>query len=60
MTTSIFKEEVFMKKNTMVKRLGQGIGKLAVSVAKMEANSACPYISYQPQKPEAVKKLRKF
>lgn len=41
-------------------KIGKGIGKAATFVAKVEANSACPYLTYQPQKPDAVKKLRKF
>lgn len=28
--------------------------------ASMEANTACPFIGYQPKEPKAVKKLRKF
>lgn len=47
-----------MKK--MKEKVGKSIGKMAVFAAKMEANSACPYLTYQPEKPDAVKKLRKF
>lgn len=36
------------------------IGKAAMSVAKIEANSTCSYLTYQPKKPDAVKNLRKF
>ena len=36
------------------------IGKAAISVSKIEANSSCPYLSYQLKKPDAVKRLRKF
>lgn len=34
--------------------------KIAIKIAKVDANTACPCISYQPKLPEAVKKLRKF
>ncbi len=33
---------------------------LAKKSAGMEANTACPFIGYQPTEPKAVKKLRKF
>ncbi len=36
------------------------IAKAALAVAKANANTACPFISYQPKLPETVKKLRKF
>lgn len=32
---------------------------IAIKVATADANTACPYITYQPKLPEAVKKLRK-
>ncbi|MDE5909711.1 MAG: cyclic lactone autoinducer peptide [Lachnospiraceae bacterium] len=35
------------------------VEKVAIKVAKMDANTACPCISYQPKLPKAVKKLRK-
>ena len=34
--------------------------KLGISIAVMEANSACPYLSYQSDMPQKVKNLRKF
>lgn len=49
-----------MKKANINKTIGKIIEKMAVSIAKAEANAACPYISYQPSKPDAVKKMRKF
>lgn len=49
-----------MKKENLKKTIGKVMGQMAVSIAKMEANSACPYLSYQPKKPNAVKKLRNF
>lgn len=49
-----------MKKENLKKTIGKVMGQMAVFIAKMEANSACPYLSYQPQKPNAVKKLRNF
>ncbi len=45
------KNKEFMKK--LVERI-------AVKVAVAEANTACPYITYQPEVPQAVKNLRKF
>lgn len=35
------------------------VEKIAIKIAKMDANTACPCISYQPELPKAVKKLRK-
>lgn len=32
---------------------------LAKKAAKRDANTCCPYITYQPKLPEAVKKLKK-
>lgn len=49
-----------MKKENMKKAVGKIVEKIAVSIAKTEANTACPYLSYQPSKPDAVKKMRKF
>lgn len=34
--------------------------KAAYSIAKMDANSACTYITYQPSIPDSAKKLRRF
>lgn len=36
------------------------IAYLAKKSASMEANTACPYVGFQPKEPQAVKKLRKF
>lgn len=41
------------------KALQNAVEKIAIKVAKMDANTACPCISYQPKLPQAVKKLRK-
>lgn len=49
-----------MKSVDLRKNIGKVMKKMAISVAKMEANATCPYLSYQPQKPSSVKKLRKF
>lgn len=49
-----------MKQFNLKEKVGRCIVRAAVSVAKAEANSACPYLSYQPKKPKAVKKLRNF
>ncbi len=36
------------------------VKKIAIRVARADANAACPCISYQPKMPDAVKKMRKF
>ncbi|MBQ2882233.1 MAG: cyclic lactone autoinducer peptide [Alphaproteobacteria bacterium] len=46
-----------MKKTKMTKNL---VKKVAMYVAKADANAACPCITYQPKMPDSVKKLRKF
>lgn len=46
-----------MKKEKLMKSI---IEKAAIKIATMDANSACPCISYQPIVPKAVKRLRKF
>ncbi|MCM1125161.1 MAG: cyclic lactone autoinducer peptide [Lachnospiraceae bacterium] len=46
-----------MKKEKRI--LHDVVERMAIRVAKMDANTACPCISYQPKLPEAVKKLRK-
>lgn len=38
---------------------GQILSAVAKKVAKRDANSCCPYITYQTKLPEAVKKLKK-
>ncbi|MDR0918847.1 MAG: cyclic lactone autoinducer peptide [Oscillospiraceae bacterium] len=47
-----------MKKET--KKVNRLIAKVALAVAKVNANSTCPYFTHQPKLPEAAKKLRKF
>ena len=42
------------------KELKKLIEKVAIKMAAKDANTACPYILYQPKLPESVKKLRKF
>lgn len=42
------------------KRLKKIIEKIAVKAAKEDANTACPFLTYQPVQPSSVKKLRKF
>lgn len=45
-------------------RIKKSIKRIVANVAKksatMEANTACPFMNYQPEEPKAVKKLRKF
>lgn len=38
----------------------KSIASTARKAASMEANSACPLLSFQPKEPQNVKKLRKF
>lgn len=47
-----------MKK--LQKKVVVTMAKASKKVAKMTANSACVCWMYQPQMPDAVKKLRKF
>lgn len=44
----------------MKKSVNKIIAKAALAVAKVNANSTCPYTFYQPKIPKTVKKLRKF
>lgn len=53
----IIKQE---KMNNIIKKIAKCIVSLALIVATIEANIACPYITYQPHKPESVRRLRKF
>lgn len=44
----------------VMKRIAKGImEKVAIRIAISDANTACPFISYQPKLPEAVKKMKK-
>lgn len=38
----------------------KAVADMAKKSAKMEANTACPCMNYQPKEPQTVKKLRKF
>ena len=49
-----------MSKKNVVRVAKKQLVSLSRQVAKMDANSACPLICFQPKLPEAVKKLRKF
>lgn len=42
------------------KTLQNVIEKIAIKIAKTDANTACPCISYQPKLPDAVKRLKEF
>lgn len=35
------------------------VGKMAVKAAKMQVDSTCRWVAYQPKESEAIKKLRK-
>ena len=41
------------------KELKKIVEKIAIKSATTEANATCPWVSYQPEIPEAAKKLRK-
>lgn len=45
-----------MRKEKYIRSL---VEKVAIRIAKADANAACPCISYQPQMPKAVQRLRK-
>lgn len=49
-----------MKALNLKGKIAGYIGKAAMSVARIEANSTCSYLTYQPKKPDAVRRLRKF
>ncbi len=46
-----------MVREKKIKKMFEGI---AIKVATLDANTACPCISYQPKQPKSMKKLRKF
>lgn len=52
------RKEDAMKKAVL--KFGQCFAALAFIFAAAMANSACMIIAYQPEEPDAVKKLRKF
>lgn len=45
-----------MSKKNAVKKMLEVV---AIKIATRDANVACPYLTYQPTLPEAVKKLKK-
>lgn len=45
------------KMKKIVKKI---IVKMAKGSASVEANTACPFLNFQPKEPMDVKKLRKF
>lgn len=52
------RRENAMKKAIL--KFGQCFAALAFFFATLTANSTCMIIAYQPEEPDAVKKLRKF
>lgn len=48
-----------MKKN-LKEQVLKAVTKIAYAEASKSANTSCPFFSYQPKLPVAVKKLRKF
>ncbi len=49
-----------MRKESKSKILKKALVSMARKTASLEANTACPLLSYQEKEPEQVKKLRKF
>lgn len=49
-----------MMRYKIMKHMGKFVGLFALVIAAVQANVACPYLSYQPELPESVKKLRRF
>lgn len=48
------------KQKTVKKGILKGVSNLAMKVASENVNTACVWWLYQPEVPEAAKKLRKF
>ncbi len=46
-------------RKVLKKELKKIVEKIAIKSATTEANATCPWVSYQPEIPEAAKKLRK-
>lgn len=44
----------------ITRNVKKAIANMAKKSAVIEANTACPFINYQPKEPQEVKKLRKF
>lgn len=42
------------------KKCGSMLAEMARKVTTTSANTACPFLTYQPRLPESAKKLRKF
>lgn len=49
-----------MKKQSVKEVCSKLAKNVAVKVAEIYANEACPFITYQPKMSKEVKKLRKF
>ena len=47
-----------MKKITV--SINSALANIAMSAVKLNVNSTCLYIAYQPEMPEKARKLRKF
>lgn len=48
-----------MKKRELTKKCKTLITRVAVEVAKIDVNTTCPFISYQPKLPKSIYKLKK-
>lgn len=55
---------LFNRKEIKLKKLKEvmlsGMAKASVNAAKMNVNSTCAFLVYQPQIPSAVERLKKF
>lgn len=49
-----------MKKENKTQMLKKALVLVAKKTASLEANTACPLLTYQEKEPEQVRKLRRF
>lgn len=54
------KQSKNINKEKVTEKMGKSLVKIATKIATIDANTACPYITFQPHKPDEVKRLRKF
>ena len=58
-TMKYIKRRTTKMRKVLKKELKKIVEKIAIKSATTEANATCPWVSYQPEIPEAAKKLRK-
>ncbi|MDY3017024.1 MAG: cyclic lactone autoinducer peptide [Blautia sp.] len=49
-----------MNKRELTKKCKTLLTRTAVEVAKLDVNTTCPFISYQPRLPKSIYKLKKY